>query len=215
MSTLKGGIFSKPRGKTGGIVFGAARTRSGKLVTARELVPPSNPKTPLQVKQRTKFSDSLKITRRIGAGIYQKDWNRSVGQLPGFQSMESVYLNQIDDSFDLNLVNPINLGLLHYPDTVDATSPTSGSYNFAYSNELGSNGTALDNVKILMVAKTASNRILTNGIVVDESKTRDDSVADGGGLISGETYEVYFYVEGQGTAAGLISTAKPLEFTVS
>jgi hypothetical protein len=90
MAKLEGGIFSRPRGKTGGIVFGAARTRTGKLVTSRLLVPPSNPNTAAQQVQRSKFSVAQSDVRSLGPGIYRDAFNRSIGQLPGFQSLQSI-----------------------------------------------------------------------------------------------------------------------------
>jgi hypothetical protein len=101
MAILEGGIFSNPRGKTGGIVFGAARTRTGKKVTSRLLVPPSNPNTAAQQVQRGKFAEALAIVRLLGSGIYQSDFNRSIGQLPGFQSVTSIFLNALDASEDI------------------------------------------------------------------------------------------------------------------
>ena len=208
MSVITGGIFSKPRGKTGGIVFGAARTRQGKLATARELVKPSNPNTALQQTQRSKFKSALDLVRRLGAAIYQVAWNRSIGQLPGFQSMVSIFLNQMDSSKDITLVNDINLGILHFPDTFSISSPSAGDFSYTNSTELGSNGTADDEFKLLLIAKTDANRQLANGVIVFDGAVRDDGGDGKSGLISGATYEVYTYLVGVGTASGLYSVAK-------
>ena len=102
MSKLEGGIFSRPRGKTGGIVFGAARTRRGKQTTTRLLVPPSNPNTAAQQEQRSKFKDSLAIVKAAGPDAYQKAFNRTVSQLPGFQSLLSIILNNINAGGNVN-----------------------------------------------------------------------------------------------------------------
>jgi len=160
MSILKGGIFSKPSGKTGGIVFGAARTRTGKLVTARELVPPSNPNTSLQQTQRSKFKSSLDLVRRIGASVYRSAWNRSVGQLPGFQSMESIFLNQMSETKDITLVNDINLGILHFPDDVTIESADPKTIDVEVTGELGSNGTNADKISVIGFAKDDASRQL-------------------------------------------------------
>ena len=102
MARLEGGIFSRPRGKTGGIVFGAARTREGKAVTSRLLVRPSNPRTPAQQLQRRKFDRTLNTVRSWGPGLYQDYFNRTIGQLAGFQSLESILLGAFknDGSFE-------------------------------------------------------------------------------------------------------------------
>jgi len=215
MSILKGGIFSKPSGKTGGVVFGAARTRTGKLVTARELVPPSNPNTALQQQQRTKFKSALDLVRRIGSSTYRTAWNRSVGQLPGFQSLESIMLNQMDASKNITLVNDINLGILHSPDSVTGSSPVAGQFLINYSEELGINGTDSDIAEIIIFAKDDATRQLSEGVVVNNNYTRQAGAVDVNGLISGKTYEAYVYFKGAGTADGLYSVAKHLEQLIS
>ncbi len=215
MSVISGGIFSKPRGKTGGIVFGAARTRTGKLATARELVKPSNPNTALQQTQRGKFKSALDLVRRISATIYQTAWNRSIGQLPGFQSMVSIFLNQMASNKDITLVNDINLGTLHFPNTFTLSSPVAGQLAFVNSTELGSNGTNLDIVNIIAFAKTDANRQLANGVITDNGALREDGGDALTGFISGETYEVYSYMEGVDSASGLFSIAKAGEQLIS
>lgn len=117
MARHEGGIFSRPRGKTGGIVFGAARTREGKMVTSRLLVSPSNPRTADQVAHRLVFSDCLNITRSLGAVIYQDDWNRGIAQLPGFQSMMSVLMKASGDGRIFDAPSDVNLGTLGFPPT--------------------------------------------------------------------------------------------------
>ena len=208
MSILKGGIFSKPSGKTGGIVFGAARTRTGKLVTARELVPPSNPNTPLQQTQRSKFKSALDLVRRIGADVYRSAWNRSVGQLPGFQSMESIFLNQMAANKEITLVNDINLGILHSPDTITFDSTIVGHATANFTSENGANGTENDQAVLIAIAKTDDDRQLANGVKVDSGDIRSDESASVIGLKSGSTYELYFYFVGKDSASGLYSIAK-------
>ncbi|MBA7576101.1 hypothetical protein ES708_17938 [subsurface metagenome] len=118
MARHEGGIFSRPRGKTGGIVFGAARTREGKMVTSRLLVSPSNPRTADQVVHRLVFSDCLDITRSLGAVIYQDDWNRAIAQLPGFQSMMSVLMKASGVGRIFDPPPDVNLGTLGFPPVV-------------------------------------------------------------------------------------------------
>lgn len=207
MSVVKGGIYSKPRGKTAGLVWGAARTRTGKLATVRELVPPSNPNTAAQQTQRGKFKSILTLIRTFGAVIYQTDWNRSVGQLPGFQSMESIYLSQIDSAKDIALTLPINLGILHFPDTFTAIAGTSGILLFNNSTELGANGTALDDVIVLAAATLDSNRLLPGGISAVAVGDRQDEDTAMSNLIPGAEYQLYVYMKGAGTASGIYSIA--------
>ena len=208
MSVLTGGIFSKVSGKTAGIVFGAARTRQGKKVTARELVSPSNPNTAAQQTQRGKFASALLIPRTLGPDIYQSDFNRAVGQLPGFQSMTSIMLNQMDAAKDLSLTIPVNLGSLHAPDTISAAAGIANQIDVSLSSELGSNGTAADVPVALAMATTDANRALNGGIVSAELDTRSDEGGTIPGLLAGVEYQIYVYMKGAGTADGLLSLAK-------
>lgn len=125
MSRLEGGIFSRPRGKTGGVVFGAARTREGKLVTSRLLVAPSNPNSAAQVVQRGKFTAALQLTRGVGASVYQADWNRAIAQLPGFQSIMSILMNAMDsDTTFAAAPADTNLGTLDLVASLAAAADT-------------------------------------------------------------------------------------------
>lgn len=206
MAILEGGIFSNPRGKTGGIVFGAARTRTGKKVTSRLLVPPSNPNTAAQQVQRLKFANALAIVRLIGSAIYQSDWNRAIGQLPGFQSMTSVYLNSMDSVATLGVIPSINLGSLHQPATFVADSGAgSGLLNIAWSKELGINGTDADVLVILAVHQEKMDTPLERPITVDVSKVRNDADFDLDVGFSGEAFTVLIYFRGAGAAEGLLS----------
>lgn len=215
MATLKGGIFSRPAGKTGGLVFGAARTRQGKLVTSRLLVPPSNPQTPAQVLQRNKFSESLNTVRRWSPSIYKTDFNRSVGQLPGFQSMESILLTQIDSSLNFSFITPVNLGTLHFPNTVSLHTNSGGELEFNFSTENGDNGTANDIPVIILVTTSPTNRNDLKGVAFTTVATRSTgAVLVPDLLISGQAYQSYLYFRGAGVAAGLLSVANPFTVTV-
>ncbi len=122
MAKVKGGITGRPAGKVASLIFGAARGREGKVVTVRELVAPSNPRTPEQQAQRGKFQSSLAYVQGWGPDVYQSDWNRSVGQLPGFQSMMSILLNNIQGTPErLTPPDDRQLGSLHFPDSFSAS----------------------------------------------------------------------------------------------
>lgn len=86
MSRIKAGIFGQVTGKTGGIVFSKARGRDGVINTTRILTSPSNPRTANQTLQRGKFAESVRLLQAIGSDYYASNFNRAVGQLPGYQS---------------------------------------------------------------------------------------------------------------------------------
>lgn len=206
MAVVVGGLHGRPHGNVAGIVYGAARSRQGKIVTARELVTPSNPNTPDQQTQRSKFSDSLEIVRAWGPSVYQDDWNRAIGQLPGFQSMMSVLLDNIDASLDVSPPPDTPLGDLHIPDTITfVTGGTPGAWNVTWSTENGSNGTAADVVKVIACQEDpdATNARRT-GTILNKVRTDGDS---GAGFTAEASHVVIFglWVAGEGTAEGLLS----------
>lgn len=205
MSKLDGGIFSNPSGKTAGIVFGAARTRQGKKVTARQLVSPSNPRTTAQQQQRGKFGDSLKIVRFLGADIYQNDFNRAISQLPGFQSMMSIYMNAMDSSKTLSEPPAVNLGTLHLPETISIHKGTTTSVAISYSLELGDNGTTDDTVVAFAVDVSSAGRATLIGGMSYEADIRDSESTSIDNLTDSHTYLVGFYLRGAGDASGLLS----------
>jgi hypothetical protein len=206
MAKLDGGVFSRPRGKTGGLVFGAARTRQGKVATVRQLVPPSNPNTAAQQTQRTKFKEALEIVRQIGKSIYGSDWNRAISQLPGFQSMMSIFMNNMDDQYNLTLPAETNLGSL-YTEGIDlleqgATSSVDLSMHNADGGPTGTPGDLIVGILIATAAgPSASERQVFAEVGSDRANATlpipvDDKTAE---FLAGG------YYRGQGTAAGLIS----------
>lgn len=205
MSRVTGGIYSKPSGKTAGIVWGAARTRQGKVSTARQLVPPSNPNTPLQQNQRTKFKDCLFIVRTLGTQIYRDAWNRSIGQLPGFQSLQSIMLNTMDDFFALNPPPSINLGTLHFPQTFSGAGSGLTAITFTWSTELVEPSSASDLFQVLIIATDQTERNVPGQIISSTTALRSAGTLvitlPAGGI--GFTYIAYF--KGAGSASGLYS----------
>lgn len=208
MATVKGGVTGRPSGKLAGLVFGAARSRTGKLVTAREKVPPSNPDTPAQQTQRTKFSDCLNIVRQIGPGIYQDDWNRAIGQLPGFQSLMSILLNAMDSSFELSAPPTTPLGSLHFPDTYGQDSGgASGAILLAWSTEHGDNGTDADKFVGIAIPVAEEDRGPGTVIVNVNEYTRSAGGADFSTGQAATEFILAGYFIGQGSAEGLITPA--------
>jgi len=205
MAKLEGGIFSNPSGKTAGIVFGAARTRQGKKVTARQLVPPSNPNTTAQQAQRGKFTDCLAIVRHLGAECYQSDFNRAISQLPGFQSLMSVFMNAMDDSKELSVPPSINLGTLHFPDTLSIATSGGDDIIVTISDENGGNGTADDKLALIAVDVSSTGRATLIGDFRADSGCREDGEGTLLNLTAGNTYLIGAYMRGVGDADGMLS----------
>ena len=204
---ITGGLHGRPRGNVAGVVYGAARTRTGKAVTARELVSPSNPQTPAQVLQRHIFSESLDATKRLSASLWQDDWNRAVGQLPGFQSMMSILLNNTDALEDFNTPSDTPLGDLHFPITftvVTGAGPTR-TIDVAWSNELGSNGTVNDTVEIFCIAKLEQANQVRDAFVQATTAVRATLSQIITCPDAATIYQVGVYFQGAGAAAGLLT----------
>lgn len=189
MARHEGGIFSRPRGKTGGIVFGAARTREGKMVTSRLLVSPSNPRTADQVAHRLVFSDCLDITRSLGAVIYQDDWNRGIAQLPGFQSMMSVLMKASGVGRIFTAPPDVNLGTLGFPPVFAIeTGGVAGELSAAWSGVAPPPQDPLDIAVFIAIENftaTPPDKRKAFSVYAD---TRADGVAVIDGLESGSSY---------------------------
>jgi hypothetical protein len=207
MAIIVGGLHGRPSGNVSGVVYGAARTRTGKAVTARELVYPSNPQTPGQMLQRHIFLESLDATRNLAAGLWQDDFNRAIGQLPGFHSMMSIILNNTDALEVLGAPADTPLGNLHFPDTfaVATGAGAAGSFTCTWTNELGGNGTAADIVKAFAIAVDAG--VAYDRFAIDcvdtEVRVNLTEVMQTG--VAATDMIVGAYVQGAGAAVGLLS----------
>lgn len=208
MAKQAGGIFGTTKGKVAGIVFSSARTREGKVVTAREKVTPANPKTAEQTLQRNKFSSALGLVKDIGPSIYQADWNRSVQQLPGFQSLMSIILNNIDDSLSFNAPPDTSLGNLHFPDTFSpVTGSSPGEIDVTWSNEAGANGLSTDLFIAFAIVEDLAQTALvavSNGV---QTRTSGATGVTLSGLAEGEPSIICGYFRGADANEGLLSLA--------
>lgn len=207
MAKVLGGLHGRASGNVSGIVYGAARTRTGKVVTARELVFPSNPQTAAQVLQRLKFKQALYATRHLTATIWQDWFNRAIGQLPGFQSMMSIILENTDASEEFQVPPDTPLGNLHFPDTyaVATGAGASKTVDITWSTELGLNGTDNDEFKFLAISVPA-----TNTDQRDVHYNTGANVRSGGSItltcnLAAHDYVFGAFLEGTGSADGLLS----------
>lgn len=172
MARLSGGIFSRASGTTQGLVFGAARTARGKKVTVRELVIPANPRSNAQVLQRSRFEFSTAIVRLIGRPIWTFDWNRAVRELPGFQSLQSIFTSAVQDETGVLATPPrTTLGARHFPETFTAAAGVD-QIDVTWSTELGDIGAAGDTAKVIVIATLPVSGETTRTVIVDESALR-------------------------------------------
>jgi len=204
---MRGGLHGRPSGNVAGIVYGGARTRQGKVVTARELVFPSNPQTAAQVLQRLKFSQALFAVRHLTASWWQGYFNRSIGQLPGFQSMMSIVLENTDAAEELGVPPDTPLGNLHFPITltVDPAAVAAGHVQLDWTAELGLNGTVDDRLRVCAIDVSPDNvderpAKASMGITDRADMTLDFNA---GAAATDMIFGVFF--EGYGTAEGILS----------
>jgi hypothetical protein len=206
MAVISIGAFGRPRGKIGNVVFGAARSRTGKIVTARSLVIPANPNSAGQQTQRSKFSDSVFLMRQWGASVWQSNWNRAIGQLPGFQSGMSILLDSMSSAGLLTTPPDTPLGPLHVPDTLTVTDTGNGNgFTVTWSNEVGPDGTAADILKVVWTPTARVDRVALNigNELSGESRASSPSEITVGTIAI--QYLVGIWFQGAGTATGLDS----------
>lgn len=204
MAKVIGGLHGRAAGNVGGIIYGAARSREGKVVTARELVIPANPRTGAQQNQRDKFKSSMMTVRSIGPDTYADQWNRSVGQLPGFHSLESILLGVINDENTFDVApSDTPLGTLHFPDDGFTWQGAAAGFTVTWSTEVGDNGAAGDVVNLRCV-KAAPETDLDH-LVFKESaaKTRSQGTGSIVGLEASTSYLVVAWLDG-----ALLGTAR-------
>jgi len=215
MAIVRGGLHGRPSGNVAGVVYGAARTRTGKAVTARELVYPSNPRTAGQLLQRYIFLEALYATRHIGPSGYQDDWNRSIGQLPGFQSFMSIIMDNTDAAEDFNTPPDTPLGNLHFPGTfsIATGSGAAGSVTVSWSTETGLNGTAADVLRWIGIQKGAEVDHSRPAWFSGYTEVRATGTYVLGCLANAEVYQIATWIQGAGTADGLLSLARWYECT--
>lgn len=215
MAIIRGGLHGRPSGNVAGVVYGAARTRTGKAVTARELVYPSNPQSPGQVLQRSIFKQSLSATRNLGASFWQDLFNRAIGQLPGFQSIMSILMLNTNASEEFVSPPDTPLGNLHVPATLTVVTGAgaAGTVTITWSTELGINGTANDKVYYFVVAKDAVLDVRYAFWYSAASTLRSVGTKEAATGKVATDLVVGIYIVGQGLAEGLVSPVKWFDVT--
>lgn len=210
MAIITGGLHGRSTGNVGGIIYGAARTRTGKAVTARELVIPSNPNTVDQQIRRNIFSQALNATRNLGPECYQEYLNRMIGQLPGFQSMMSLIINNTNDTYTMGIPPETPLGkLLSVAGlTAPAMGPGTGEIDITWTDNTGSLGGATDLAKIIAIKETASTTVPRDAIFIQDGSTRASAGTTLDGFLPGRSYIIGVFFEGVGDFAGQLSNIK-------
>jgi hypothetical protein len=189
MGIIEGGITGNVSGKVAGVVFSEARGRSGKVNTVRQKVRPSNPRSPAQIIQRTKLEDSVAIVRALGASAYKADWDRSIGQLAGFQSFTSVLIRAMTDAYLLEEPPSISLGTLPaFASLAAAASATAGEVDFTWTAATEEPGATTDQLNVAAIPAAQTDRSPTPAIYFKNVAARSAATGTITGLTSGDAY---------------------------
>lgn len=197
MSKVEGGILGKVKGRIGDVVFSEARGKDGKENTVRQFTKPSNPQTSAQTTQRDKFSKTVESARQTGSGLWQTDWNRAVGELPGFQSYVSHIVQAYTDSDTLGVPSDLDLGdLLELDVSGSSKGSSSGEIDVSWNNTTASNGDGTDDVQVFAILKTATTADKVDAVYTADAAVRSDGTVTISGLQAGTTYIVGVYANG-------------------
>lgn len=210
MAIITGGLHGPAAGNVGGIIYGAARTRTGKVTTARGLVIPSNPDTVAQQVRRNIFSQALHATRALGPECYQEYLNRMIGQLPGFQGTMSLIINNTADDYTMSTPAETPLGKLLSAANFYAPpgGGGTGEIDLTWTDNSGSLGGADDLTKIIIIKEVASTIIPRDAYFVQDGTTRSDTTTTITGLLPGRVYIIGMFFEGARDFAGQLSNIK-------
>lgn len=195
MSIVTGGIFGRVRNKTADLVFSQARSRSGTVNTIRQLVIPTNPRTPSQSTNRGKFAQLTQSLRAIGLPNIQASLNRAVDELPAFQSLMSLLMIALKDADNPTAVPSITLG----PDftlSEDTITPGTGSADTDIQFQAGVEGS--EEATVRCIALEWSDEAL---ISTDILAKYGEATKTGGGTMS--TYCSTRYGTGSSNTNGL------------
>jgi len=136
MAIHTSGLYSMPSGRVGGIVWGRARTRFGKLATSRSYTIPTYSDTPDQIAQRAKFREALRVCNILGSPIWQNPWDNTLGKLAGYSACMSHLVHNFNYalgtvSFKIPSI-PKSLGPVYMPTIAVVPGPTTGRNSFTW-----------------------------------------------------------------------------------
>jgi len=202
-----GGLHGRVSGSIGGIVYSAARTRQGKVVTAREWVMPGEITDSKVIAQRLIFKQALYAVRYLGAGLWQADFNRGIGQLPGFHSMMSIVLKASDrDTLEMEPPPDTPLGSLYSPlITMETHGSVAGSVTATWGGGLGPNGTDADVLNVFGIERDGTEEGVRGGLDFAATAVRSDLTLDIATGSSGTHWVIGAYFQGAGIAEGNLS----------
>lgn len=207
MAILTGGLHGRVKGMIGGLIYSSARSREGKIVTVREWVMPGEITDSDVLKQRLIFKCTLHAVRYLGESLWQADFNRAIGQLPGFHSMMSIILKSTDrDTREFSEPPDTPLGSLYAPIVTFTTHGTTGGSIIAtWPGALGPNGTDADVLNFFGVEVIGSEEGGRGAVDWAATAIRSDLTVDIPTGSSTTDWIAGVYFQGAGIAEGVLS----------
>ena len=208
MAILKQGILGGGRGAVGTVVM--SQWRGKDVIRAR--VTPSNPNTAAQQGQRSRFAQAVRIVKTWGRSLYAADWNRAVGDLPGFQSLTTLLLRNVDrETGLLGVPAPVSLGALEGLRDLTVSALAPDEVGVSWTPGVLADGDGTDQVTVFGVERLME--AVDSYIPTPERSDRDDGAAPLTGLTPETTYLVGVYVRGATGNAGRLSECRFYEVT--
>lgn len=208
MALHTSGINGRLTGKNGGSVFSVARTRYGKMTTSREYVIPANPDTVLQQQVRELFRRASLHGGLVGSVNYAADWNNTLGELPGWNSIVGWSRDAMEYSGGIyQWSDPVpakSLGPVYMPLVTGTHVGAAGSIDLTWPTTIVGDHCAAGDLLCGWVSYVLNPGVGggTNLVVLDRTDVRSDATINVPGLTSGEEYQWVLWFnhdEGDGT----------------
>ena len=100
MATARAGPYSRLLGTLEEKVWGVARTRWGKRMSARGQGPPPGNPSPQVLANRLIVAELLPLLDFLGPATWRDDWDNSDGKLPGWHSLHSWLIRNSEANFE-------------------------------------------------------------------------------------------------------------------
>lgn len=204
MARIIGGIQGTALGTVGNITYSSARDLKGKVNTARIYTVPANPKTALQLEQRSKFSQAVFIVKSLGISIYKTDWNRMTGELPGWQSGLNIFINSIDAQNRLQIISEKQLGTLPDVSPFEFVDGGGGEFDMSWNNATPIGSTANDTLVLIAIEQNKPVTGVAREIHIWDTEKRENG-SQTFSMSPSKTYLMLVYVRGAGVEAGRLS----------
>lgn len=194
MGVINQGILGGFSGKVGPVV--GAKWKS--IDYMRSYVIPSNPNTPAQQTQRTRFAAMVALARQLLTSVIQPFWSPFYSTMSGFNAFIKENIELLDSSNLLTVSAVMSKGTLAPTSQVTTSyNPATGVASVTWNTDLTGNASATDSVIIIAYDK-ANNKLYfksSNELRGDAS----DTIELRSGLTASNVYCWVFFYRGTGS----------------